>query len=96
MATIHYPLTSSFGETIHAVERLAWAITARVAALAIVGAAAAVLAGFADHGPLASELSRWEPLNAMGAVIGFGVFWIALLGAAKSPRQDRADLHDIE
>jgi hypothetical protein len=96
MATIRYPLTSFAGDTLQAIEKLACAIAARLAALAIIGAAGVAVAGFIDYGPLAGELSSWSPLNAMGAVIGVAVFWIALLGAAKRPRNDRAEQFDIE
>jgi hypothetical protein len=96
MATIRYPLTSFTGDTVHAVEKFALAITARLAAIAILGVATVAIAGFINYGPLADELSSLSPLNAMGAVIGVAVFWIALLGAAKRPRDDRADRFDIE
>ena len=96
MATIRYPITSAVGDTIHEIERLAWAIIARLAILAILGLATVALAGFVNYGPLADELSSWSPLNAMGAVIGIAVLSIALLGAAKSPREDRAEAFDVE
>ena len=44
MATIRYPLTSAVGDTVHEIERLAWAITARLAILAIVAAVTVALA----------------------------------------------------
>ena len=96
MATIRYPLSSAVGDTVHEIERLAWAITARLAILAIVGLTTVALAGFVNYGPLADELSSWSPLNAMGAVLGVAVLTIALLGAAKSPRDDRAEAVDVE
>jgi hypothetical protein len=96
MATIRYPLTSAVGDTFHEIERLAWAITARLALLAIIGAATVTVGGFINYGPLADELSSWSPLNAMGAVIGLAVLAIALLGAAKSPRTDRTEAYDVE
>lgn len=96
MATIRLPLTSAVGDTIHEIERLAWAITARLAVLSILGLATVALAGFVNYGPLSDELSSWSPLNAMGAVIGIAVLTIALLGAAKSPREHRAEAFDVE
>ena len=96
MATIRLPLTSAAGDIVHEIERLAWAITARLAALSILGAAMLAGAGFVNQGPLADELSSLSPLNAMGAVIGVSVLTIALLGAAKSPREDRAEAFDVE
>jgi hypothetical protein len=96
MATIRYPLTSAVGDIIREIERLAWAITARLAILAILGLVTVALAGFVNYGPLADDLSSWSPLNAMGAVIGMAVLTIALLGAAKSPRKDRSEAFDVE
>jgi hypothetical protein len=96
MATLHYPLTSVTEDTIHAIEKFAWAITARLAALVLIGAAALAIAGFVNYGPLADELSSWSPLNAMGAVLGVGVLTIALLGAAKDPQHERSQHFDIE
>jgi len=96
MATIRYPLTSSIGDTARAVETLLWAIFARLAVLAMIGAVTIAAAGFVNYGPLADDLSSLSPLNAMGAVIGVSVFWIALLGAAKRPREDRDEHYDVE
>ncbi|MDX6231070.1 MAG: hypothetical protein QOH68_11 [Nocardioidaceae bacterium] len=96
MATIRYPLTSSVGDTARAVETLVWAIVARLAILGMIGAVTIAGAGFVNYGPLADRLSSLSPLNAMGAVIGVSVFWIALLGAAKRPREDRSDHFDVE
>ena len=96
MATIRYPLTSITADTVHTVERFAWAIAARLAALVIVGAMTVAIAGFVNYGPLADELSSWSPLNAMGAVLGVAVLTIALLGAAKDPQHERAQRFDVE
>ena len=96
MATIRYPLTSSIGDTARAVETLVWAIVTRLAILAMLGGVTIAGAGFVNYGPLADDLSSLSPLNAMGAVIGVSVFWIALLGAAKRPREDRSDQFDVE
>src|SRR4051812_38183256 len=96
MAAIHYPHTSSIADSVRTAERLAWAVTARLAALLLLGAATVAIAGFVNYGPLADQLSSWSPLNAMGGVTVLAVLTIALLSAAKDPDTHRAEQFDVE
>ena len=95
MATIHYPLTSVAGHTLHTVGRLAWAITIRLVAIAALALAAGAAAGLVGQGPLDGVLPDWTALTVMGSIIVLAVLSIATLGATEAAQSDDAELFDV-
>lgn len=93
MATIHYPLTSVAGHTIHAIGRLAWAVITRLVAIAALAVVAAAAAGLVGQGPLDGVLPDWTALTVMGSLIVLAAVSIACLGAADT--SDDTELFDV-